>query len=217
MQSARTLSTILSVVMLIGCQDRDRDTKKGVNPSAGSGAAPTEDDRSARPPVKEKKVPVSEKEAKANEFILTKGATLVDNDGHVVEVSLRLLGERPSAIWNSLKEMPKLEILNLSDALFKDNDLAGLDSVKQLKTLSLSTVVTLNDAELVHLKGLTQLTTLNLDHTFITDAGLAHLKGLTKLEKLDLTSTSVTEAGIKDLKRSLLKVNITHDSKKGKS
>ena len=53
---------------------------------------------------------------------------------------------------------------------------------------------------LEHLKGLTNLTDLNLYRTQITDSGLAHLKGLTKLQHLWLTSTQITDAGLVDLK-----------------
>ena len=58
------------------------------------------------------------------------------------------------------------------------------------------------DAGLVHLKGLTKLTTLNLSHfnSEVTDAGLVHLKRLTKLEDLSLNGTKVTDAGLVHLK-----------------
>jgi hypothetical protein len=47
-------------------------------------------------------------------------------------------------------------------------------------------VTSITDAELVHLKGLTKLQTLNLYRTKITDAGLVHLRGMTKLKTLYL-------------------------------
>ena len=37
----------------------------------------------------------------------------------------------------------------------------------------------------------------------ISDAGLVHLKGLTELQTLDLDSTQITDAGIADLKKAL--------------
>ena len=55
------------------------------------------------------------------------------------------------------------------------------------------------DAGLVHLKGLTELQTLQLANTKVTDAGLVHLKGLTKLQKLELYNTKVTDAGLMHL------------------
>ena len=44
----------------------------------------------------------------------------------------------------------------------------------------------MTDAGLEHLKGLTNLQSLDLTFTKVTDAGLEHLKGLTKLQSLDL-------------------------------
>ena len=56
------------------------------------------------------------------------------------------------------------------------------------------------DAGLVHLKGLTNLTSLNLYNTKVTDSGLVHLEGLTNLEKLNLERTKVTDTGLVHLK-----------------
>ena len=61
----------------------------------------------------------------------------------------------------------------------------------------------ITDAGLVHLKGLTNLQTLNLDGTKITDAGLVHLKGLTSLETLSLNRTKVTDTGVAELQKAL--------------
>jgi hypothetical protein len=55
------------------------------------------------------------------------------------------------------------------------------------------------DADLGHLKGLTELQRLNLEGTKVTDAGLEHLEGLTALQRLDLAYTQVTDAGLKHL------------------
>ncbi len=66
------------------------------------------------------------------------------------------------------------------------------------------------DAELVHLKELTELQTLDLALTKVTDAGLVYLKGLTKLQTLDLNRTKVTDAGVKKLQAALPKCKITH-------
>ena len=37
----------------------------------------------------------------------------------------------------------------------------------------------------------------------ITDAGLVHLKGMTNLQSLDLGGTKITDAGVADLKKAL--------------
>lgn len=60
---------------------------------------------------------------------------------------------------------------------------------------------------LVHLKGLTNLTTLNLGNTRVTDAGLVHLRGLTKLATLTLNG-EVTDVGVTELRRFLPNVLI---------
>ncbi len=57
------------------------------------------------------------------------------------------------------------------------------------------------DADLKHLKGLTQLQWLYLSDTKVTDAGLEHLKGLTQLKRLGLSSTKVTDAGLEHLQK----------------
>ncbi len=83
-----------------------------------------------------------------------------------------------------------------------DADLVHLKGLTQLKRLDLEgTQVT--DAGLVHLKGLTQLEWLDLVGTQITDVGLVHLKGLTQLETLGLYDTQVTDAGLAELKKVL--------------
>jgi predicted negative regulator of RcsB-dependent stress response len=56
-----------------------------------------------------------------------------------------------------------------------------------------------NDAELAHLQGMTQLGVLHLDDTQVSDAGMAHLRGLTQLEVLLLDDTQVSDAGLADL------------------
>ena len=50
------------------------------------------------------------------------------------------------------------------------------------------------------LKGLSNLTTLNLNGVGITDKGLEQLKGLTKLRSLGLYNTAVTDKGLEQLK-----------------
>jgi len=54
----------------------------------------------------------------------------------------------------------------------------------------------MNDAEMVHLQGLTQVKSLLFDNSQVSDAGLAYLHGLTQLEDLYLSRTRVTDAGL---------------------
>ncbi len=66
------------------------------------------------------------------------------------------------------------------------------------------------DAELEHLKGLTNLKSLHLKSMQVTDAGLEHLKGLTNLKELWLLNTQATEDGVKKLQEALPDCEIIH-------
>jgi hypothetical protein len=89
-----------------------------------------------------------------------------------------------------------------------DAMLAEVGRLNQLQQLSVHTSVT--DAGLVHLKGLTNLSSLGVAGTQVTDAGLMHLKGLTNLSLLFLGGTRVTDAGMNELKRTLPGLTIHH-------
>jgi len=66
-----------------------------------------------------------------------------------------------------------------------------------------------NDGALVHLDGLTHITSLDLRDTDITDAGLEHVKGLSDLRRLYLDGTQVTDAGMKHLQGLILLQTLT--------
>ena len=57
-----------------------------------------------------------------------------------------------------------------------------------------------SDADLEHLKRLTNLRYLTLGETQVTDAGLEHLKRLTNLHYLTIGNLQVSDAGLKHLK-----------------
>jgi hypothetical protein len=67
------------------------------------------------------------------------------------------------------------------------------------------------DGGLVHLKGFTNLTCLDLSDTQVTDAGLARLSQLAKLRELGIGRTRVTDAGLVHLAglRNLRSLNLT--------
>jgi len=89
--------------------------------------------------------------------------------------------------------------VNLSGSRVADADLEHLKELSQLQALALNgTGIT--DAGLAHLRGLSQLRGIYLPGTRITGAGLAHLKGLSQLELLDLSATRVTDAALAHLK-----------------
>ena len=64
------------------------------------------------------------------------------------------------------------------------------------------------DKDLVVLKDISNIKTLNLSGTRVTDAGLAHLTVLTSLEFLDLRTTTTTPQGAEGLKKALPNVDI---------
>ncbi len=99
-----------------------------------------------------------------------------------------------------LENLRDLRELDVSYCFVTDGDLADVEALTSLRALRLSYNRDITDAGIVHLKGLTNLTRLDLAHTKITDAGLVHLNGLTRLVELNLMSTDVTDAGLAHLK-----------------
>jgi endonuclease YncB( thermonuclease family) len=95
----------------------------------------------------------------------------------------------------AMRGVPDLRALCLRATRITNNGLAQLKRFEKLRSLSLmSTGV--DDAGLAHLETLTALEDLDLDRTAITDAGLAHLKGLRNLRRLQVAHTAVTDAGL---------------------
>ena len=77
----------------------------------------------------------------------------------------------------------------------------GIDHLNRLNQLRRLTVsYPIEDADLVHLQGLTKLRSLDLGGCPITDAGLKHLEVLTELEYLGIWSTVVSDAGLDHLR-----------------
>jgi hypothetical protein len=96
-----------------------------------------------------------------------------------------------------LKQLTKLEILDLGYTQITDDDLVHLTDLRNLQELSLGRQVT--TAGLEYLEGLTNLTTLrigsqgysarsltNIPSQHVANAGLKHLSGLANLEVLSL-------------------------------
>ena len=99
----------------------------------------------------------------------------------------------------------------LYDTQVTDSELVHLKGLMSLQTLDLrGTQVT--DTGLAHLKGLTSLQTLFLSGTRVTDAGLVHLKDLTSLQKLIVIGTQVTDAGVEELRAALPECTIVNQA-----
>ena len=99
-----------------------------------------------------------------------------------------------------LENLRNLRELDVSYCFVTDGDLANVEALTSLRALRLAYNLHITDAGLLHLKGLSNLTRLDLANTKITDAGLVHLNGLTRLVELNLMSTDVTDAGLAHLK-----------------
>ena len=61
----------------------------------------------------------------------------------------------------------------------------------------------ITDANLISLKEMVDLKTLDISNTPITDAGLPHLKDLTNLTYLNLIETQITDSGVAELQKAL--------------
>jgi Leucine-rich repeat (LRR) protein len=109
----------------------------------------------------------------------------------------------PGPVWlrNLLGENVFASVVgvDLYGSPIRDADLGHLKGLTQLKFLGLNRT-NVSDAGIERLRGLTQLKALSLWGTQVTDAGLVHLKGLTQLQLLDLGMTRVTDAGLEHLK-----------------
>lgn len=118
--------------------------------------------------------------------------------------------ERVDAVTVALAEIEKLggdvrseykayRSVTWLEALFDDpgsaDDPVGAVEVSRVRFWGVS----VTDADLQWLGGLTSLGWLNLDGTEITDAGLERLRGLKNLKTLSLRSTNVTDDGLRNL------------------
>jgi Leucine-rich repeat (LRR) protein len=100
----------------------------------------------------------------------------------------------------TLKDLTDLRVLSLRGTLVTDKGTVHLGAFTKLRTLNLSTREGLiTDAALPHLKELTELEYLDLDRTGITDAGLGQLKSLRNLRGLQVAFTTVSDAGLEHL------------------
>jgi Leucine-rich repeat (LRR) protein len=100
---------------------------------------------------------------------------------------------------NYLKDLNKLEWLDLRDTQITDEGLAYLKGLSSLKRLDLSNTK-VGDAGLVHIKELKSLDSLFLSDTQVTDTGLVNLKDLNNLVLLFLERTNITGDGLAHLK-----------------
>lgn len=96
-----------------------------------------------------------------------------------------------------ISQLPGLKSLSLRMRGLRDEDLKPLASMHTLRSLALD-LPYVNDAGLVHIRPLTQLTHLTL-RCRITDAGLKQLSPLTNLRSLSLYDSEITDIGLSEL------------------
>jgi WD40 repeat protein len=88
--------------------------------------------------------------------------------------------------------------VDLSGTHVTDADLKHLAGMAQLSTLALN-MTSITDAGLAHLESLPQLEAVALCRTLVSDAGLVHVGRLKRLRLLNLDMTQVTDAGLAHL------------------
>ena len=120
----------------------------------------------------------------------------IDYFGHVVWVSL------PNTTSSTMERVGRLDRLRQLSILKSPNidaDLAHLRGLTELTELNLGC----SDStlpNLVRLKGMAKLTKLALASFRVTDSGMAQLESLGGLTALDLGLTGLTDAGLEHLK-----------------
>ncbi len=120
----------------------------------------------------------------------------IDYFGQVTAVTLQ--STPIDATFVHIGNLTLIKEMNLS-AFVSDAELAHLKGLTNLSYLCLGGN-RISDAGLAHLKSLTTLERLSIGSSRVSDAGLAHLEALTNLTVLDLSYTAVTDAGLAHLK-----------------
>ena len=97
-----------------------------------------------------------------------------------------------------LKDLKKLEVLNVCLTAVDDRGfvhLAGLSQMKRMVVCSSK----ITGTGFQHLRGMTKLESINLHSSPASDAGLEAIGQLTSLNRLEIVHTKVTDAGLKHL------------------
>lgn len=102
----------------------------------------------------------------------------------------------------ALKDVPRLEWIELSGTALTDTGLATLKEISGLNSVTL-TKTRISNVGMKHLAELRGLTYLNLSHTNIGDTGLPHLYDLRYLTQISLEGTRVTATGVEALRKAL--------------
>ena len=90
--------------------------------------------------------------------------------------------------------------IDFSNTQVNDADLEHFRGLTDLEWLRINKT-RIGDAGLRHLRGLTNLKNLSLNDTLVTNAGVRHLRGLSNLEEVSLINTQIDDAGLEHLKQ----------------
>jgi beta-lactamase regulating signal transducer with metallopeptidase domain/Leucine-rich repeat (LRR) protein len=114
--------------------------------------------------------------------------------------STRLLFEATDDDLAGLSERKDVLYVVLNGCIVTDDGLAQLKDMTWLKSLRIERCPRITGAGLAYLKGMEQLSSLDLDGTPITDAALSQLREMDNLSQLDLSRTAITDAGLVNLR-----------------
>lgn len=92
----------------------------------------------------------------------------------------------------------------------KDADLVHLKGIPDITFLDISANKAITDKGLACVSGLKDLETLYLGNTSVTDTGLKHLEQLNKLDELSLLYTKVSDKGAKEFEKKHPKIRVSY-------
>lgn len=121
--------------------------------------------------------------------------------GGTLEVSLDAT-ERKVVSSDELPDKPfRITAIDLSKSpLVSDDNLVRLKELERLQSLELANT-DIGDAGLEHIRSLTTLDRLDLEATRVTDEGLSILNDLHGIKELDLENTALTDHGLTHLRQ----------------
>lgn len=110
------------------------------------------------------------------------------------------LQQRNLNLPSSLQGCRQLVHLSVSGRQLSDQSLVGIESLKNLETLSVWQADNITDAPFSQLNRLKKITSLQFDRTQVGDSTLLHLSKLSKLESLILSDNyRITDRGLSEL------------------
>ena len=195
----RSVPLALAIVLLSGCRDRSRSTRR---PNATSSSTPA--------PVQTPTPPDTDEDRTVKAIEKLGGQVLRNSDDParpIIELDLSgaAVADKEMKEMAAMKGLQKLQtvyLVNHHDVT--DTGLKDLAGWKDLKKLNLEgTAVTARKGCTMLTRGLKDLTELDLIGTQVTDEGLKELADLKKIRKLKLFGTRVTDAGVAALQKTL--------------